>query len=814
MEFLNSNTYLSEKPFNHTFNINPYNSKNISDVKTAYTSFQNTNQNNKLLSSFDKYKNQQILNSAQIRNQRCHNCHPHHFHVHHIHIPQERLFEALNLKNINYTSDLMKEVLDLKNECRKFREELEINNNERNAGNKYIRELENNLYQKNKNNDENENEKENDFNIYHDMLDKSLEVLNSVSKKSDDKNAKAKGGIYYYKDKNNEYNKLIEAQKNWIDNLPEKIGNPSDKQINDNKYYNNNKLNNSSNSNNKNLLIPSYNYGFNEQNDLNSNNNFDKNIFEPELSDNKNELNNVKNPNKNKSKYVFDSKKNNNKGYIIKKGEKIIYDSKEDDENDIFKNNYNTDPNINNKNKFIPNNNLNNQSNNNYNSFPQNQNNIQNENNNDNNLDEKDNNNINLNEKNDNEIINLDKEENEENKEIDNLINNNKDDKKELDDNIINDKEREKNPFNERYLIVDKNGKPILVNDQKILGMEIMPFIGEDGKEMTDENGNIILIGPNGQSKTQDELEPIILDNDKLLVNEENKPVLGLDGVALINIEGNLIAGPDELFDNDNKKIEGIIGFVAKDSEGNPIKNNISDNNNDSMNNNNKPESNNDNMNNKNKPDNNNDNMNNNIKPDKNSKDFSNLKPLIDIDGKPILDSNNNFIILDKNNKPIRNKGICVLLDKNGKSILDEEGNPILFEKDENENPINIDINNIDDNNNRIRNKKMKPKRNKKVINPITYSECNPESLKKINFIRPYKNHFYDDIEYKGTCFACDLGCSVSKSGYSCMNYSPYNNRIKRRNITPIKVINGFGKKNRKFTRKAAIKKSKKNYLS
>ena len=40
--------------------------------------------------------------------------------------------------------------------------------------------------------------------------------------------------------------------------------------------------------------------------------------------------------------------------------------------------------------------------------------------------------------------------------------------------------------------------------------------------------------------------------------------------------------------------------------------------------------------------------------------------------------------------------------------------------------------------------------------------------------------------KYKGTCFACDIGCSVSSSGYSPMNYSPYNNLIRRREVTPI----------------------------
>ena len=47
-------------------------------------------------------------------------------------------------------------------------------------------------------------------------------------------------------------------------------------------------------------------------------------------------------------------------------------------------------------------------------------------------------------------------------------------------------------------------------------------------------------------------------------------------------------------------------------------------------------------------------------------------------------------------------------------------------------------------------------------------------------------NVILNDIEYKRSCFACDVGCSVSKSGYSPMSFSPYNNLIRRRDITPI----------------------------
>ena len=39
-----------------------------------------------------------------------------------------------------------------------------------------------------------------------------------------------------------------------------------------------------------------------------------------------------------------------------------------------------------------------------------------------------------------------------------------------------------------------------------------------------------------------------------------------------------------------------------------------------------------------------------------------------------------------------------------------------------------------------------------------------------------------------GSCWACDLGCSISLTGYSPMTYSPYNKNIKRRNVTPVKA--------------------------
>ena len=69
--------------------------------------------------------------------------------------------------------------------------------------------------------------------------------------------------------------------------------------------------------------------------------------------------------------------------------------------------------------------------------------------------------------------------------------------------------------------------------------------------------------------------------------------------------------------------------------------------------------------------------------------------------------------------------------------------------------------------------------RDKREKGKLNYSDCDPDSLKKV--------YFFAENEYKNRCFACDLGCSVSRSGYSPMNYSPYNNMIRRREQTPLR---------------------------
>ena len=730
-------------------NVNKYNnSYNTSFQKdnsnTANTTFNNTNQIN-YLSNYDRYKNQQLLNRAKTSynicncschinsksniNLRCNHCHLHHFHIHHIHLPTRQLYDYFNKNNITEISNLnnsvensnylLKEVIELRNECRKFKEELDKNNKEKRDEDNYIKELEKKLDSQNIGD---KNLEKTNSNKYQDILDKSLEVF-----------------------KQPDYEQHIEAQSNWLENLSENNG------ISQNLAN----LNNS----------PNKTYSINDQN-LN------------ELNKNLDQIKGI-NDGKNKKRLLFDSKKNNNKGYIIRRGDKI-------------RNNNNNNDNYNHNNREY-NDYQGNKFNNEFNALHNNLNNDYNEHQ------------LNPNQKNYNNPYAYTGE-NRDNKEKLNqdLSNNNPSNENEnkfnKSDNANNNGEEENNPINERYLIVDEKGNPILINGEKLLGMELIPLIGEDGKEVTDKNGNIILVGPDGEPKSQEELEPIILDNDKPLVNKENIPFIGLMGVPLINGEGNPVLGPGELYDNENKRVEGVLGLVAKDKNGNPIKVGHEKNGIKKLN-----EGNNINIE-KNTEE---------IKPEYINK-YKNLKPLIGPDGFPLKDSNNQDILLDEKNVPVKDTGISLLLDQSGKPVLNSSGNPILLDKDGK--PINADNNspyqeisinkplmnkNRDlipqrqnlrpdrykmdnmNNNNQLRNKR-KVNGDKNIKEKMNYSECNPESLKKINFMRPNQNPFYDDNEYKVNCFACNLGCGVSKSGYSPMNFSPYNNLIRRRDITPI----------------------------
>ena len=213
---INNNSYEYGKYYNL--------SDQLGTMKTAFTSFNEKKIPNNYFSDFENEKtykapyipyNYESLNRSNLKiNPNC-QCHCHHFHLHHIHIPKQCFSDMSNSENniklSNQNDNLLKEVFDLRNECKKFREELDKKNNQN-------EEAKNNEELKD-NNVNNNSDKLGNSQKYHDMLDKSFDVLNSVSKKCDDEKGKTRGGIYYYIDKENDYNQLINAQKNWIDNL-------------------------------------------------------------------------------------------------------------------------------------------------------------------------------------------------------------------------------------------------------------------------------------------------------------------------------------------------------------------------------------------------------------------------------------------------------------------------------------------------------------------------------------------------------------------------------------------------------------------
>ena len=737
MEYINSHRNFNKG--NPTKKYSPYSYEDKSLKKenlnfNLYNISPQKNPNSRLV-NIRPIINQKLNNNKSINHHlHCCQCVNSHYHVHHFCIPHNynnHICPRLN-KIQKSNDDLLNEIADLKQECQKFKDELEKTKSENEIGNKYIKLLENKINLK----EYNINDKEDNIqNKYHSMLDKSFEVLNSVSNKCDNDKAKLKGNVIYYAQKEPDYDTLIEAQKRWLDNLPEK-------------YINYNKNNNNSTfSNTKDNFgdIDIDNTHYNEKY-FNNMRNFNKTS----------ENNNIKNNNINKDIYI----KNNPKTYP-----EFNFDNNE----------FNNEFNYENKEPDLEE------------QIPQ-------------------------------DVFENEKEEEEENN----------------------------NPINERYLIIDSKGNPIIIGGNILLGMKLIPLIGEDGKEELDENGNIILIGPDGKPKSQDELEPILLDNDKPLVNEENRPILGLNGIPLINDYGNFILGPGELYDRNNNLVKGVLGLLDKDNYGNPKKyldNNQNNeqpeeeinNNNEEINENNNIENNNIEKNNNidnNNIDNDNYNEeinddidNNNINNNENNNeeiDYEKLRPLIGSNGLPVRDSKNNFIFLDENNKPIKNTGINLLLDQNGKPVLNSQLKPILINQEgkpinlkDNEKNDNIDNNqfinsmlNIPGNNNnnikgyikysRPKSKKSESKKNKInnrynriLINEehnirdkrnkgqYTYSEVSSSEVKKIRFMN-------NSARYKGNCFACEVGCSVSRSGYSPMNYVPYNNMIRRREETPL----------------------------
>lgn len=78
-----------------------------------------------------------------------------------------------------------------------------------------------------------------------------------------------------------------------------------------------------------------------------------------------------------------------------------------------------------------------------------------------------------------------------------------------------------------------------------------------------------------------------------------------------------------------------------------------------------------------------------------------------------------------------------------------------------------------------------------KVNNNIVYQSSPPMKNAYVTKTKPKtkKEYYHHHINnsFSGNCFACEVGCNVSNTGYSPMTFSPYDPNIRRRNVTPLK---------------------------
>ena len=106
-------------------------------------------------------------------------------------------------------------------------------------------------------------------------------------------------------------------------------------------------------------------------------------------------------------------------------------------------------------------------------------------------------------------------------------------------------------------------------------------------------------------------------------------------------------------------------------------------------------------------------------------------------------------------------------------------------------NKYNIDYNNqfenkIDDNS--LNNNLNEENFNQGELNEEKFKNENEIRRNKFNENKNYDSYEENNEEFKeGNCWACNLGCSISQTGYSPMTYSPYRQGYKRREVTPIK---------------------------
>ena len=163
---INSSPLRPGRSYDNTINRNMGNSK--------FNAYNISTENNNRILNLEKYNNIRPVNQTQKSvGYRCgyhcgsylcpymHHCQLNHIHFHHIHIPHTHICPRMN--NITTTNitrvddnqientkdeDLINEVAELRNECQKFKEELERTKNENEVGNKYIKLLENKISSK------------------------------------------------------------------------------------------------------------------------------------------------------------------------------------------------------------------------------------------------------------------------------------------------------------------------------------------------------------------------------------------------------------------------------------------------------------------------------------------------------------------------------------------------------------------------------------------------------------------------------------------------------------------------------------------
>ena len=116
---------------------------------------------------------------------------------------------------------------------------------------------------------------------------------------------------------------------------------------------------------------------------------------------------------------------------------------------------------------------------------------------------------------------------------------------------------------------------------------------------------------------------------------------------------------------------------------------------------------------------------------------------------------------------------------KNNKITSNYNKKPKIFQKKNKSQKKSLRNHKNDKNTNKLILRERKCLEDKLKKSKSNFCEYSSDSIKK--------NKFYERKSIYRGCFACDLGCRISRSGYSTMSYSPYNNNIRRREKTPLK---------------------------